>query len=285
MIDDVEQQQELVQHIFDFLPTIRKLHNTRNPFLSLVHKEVEKFYLNRPNDRLMINPFQDVVFPSVNLGNIESNVYLHAIEEFVIRTYYARNRDKYKKFFDVGANVGHDSLIAAALGWQVDSFEPDPENFDQLENNIRLNGFANIRTHCKAISDTSGELKFLRVKGNLSASHIAGSRSYYGEVDKIKVHAITFTDVGLLPDLMKMNIEGHEATVLRSIPLPAWRKFDCFVALHSEEIRDSVFSHFDKTDVNIFSQKIGWEKPSVAKDCSLEKQGYIFLSMRQEMPW
>ena len=285
MIDDIRKQQELVQAIFDVLPAIRCLHNTKNPLFRLMHAEVEKFYLNRENDKLMISPFQDVIFPRVNLGNLESDIFLHAIEEFVIRAYYARNRKNYNTFFDVGANVGHDSLIAATLGWQVDSFEPDPENYRKLQKNIKLNGFSNIRVHCEAISDTSGEFNFVRVKGNTTASHIAGSRNYYGEVDKINVSAITFADIGFLPDLMKMNIEGYEAKVITSIPMTVWRSIDCFVALHNEEVKKSIYEYFNGTDINLFSQKIGWEKVYVIEELALEKEGYVFISGNNEMPW
>jgi len=82
-----------------------------------------------------------------------------------------------------------------------------------------------------------------------------------------------------------MNIEGHESVVLTSIPLEQWRKLDCFVALHSKDIREEIYEHFMGNSVNLFSQKLGWKKAYRASDLSLEKDGYVFISTKDEMPW
>ena len=48
-------------------------------------------------------------------------------------------------FVDVGANIGYFSVLAACLvgeGGQVFAFEPDPDNFRLLRDNVALNGFS-----------------------------------------------------------------------------------------------------------------------------------------------
>ena len=141
MKQDRPEQQKLVQNIFNALPEIRKFHNTDNPLFRLLHKEVEDYFTNRNSDKILVEPYSDILFPQVSLGNFESDIYLHAIEEFVIRAFYARNVARYKTFFDIGSNVGSDAIFAASLGWQVDAFEPDPDNYRQLQANIEMNGF------------------------------------------------------------------------------------------------------------------------------------------------
>jgi FkbM family methyltransferase len=233
----------------------------------------------------LIHPFEKVIFPKVSLGNFESDVYLHAPEEFVIRSFYARNVNNYKIFFDIGSNVGSDALFAASLGWEVNAFEPDPVNYNLLRENIKKNGFNNIQTHCKALSDTVGEINFVHVKGNTTASHIANARDYYGEAEFFSVTATTFEEIGFFPDLIKMNIEGYEKIVIPTIPLYQWQKTDAFVALHDKDNRNTIYEHFVNSGIHLFSQKIGWEKVKKVDDLSLEKEGYIFITTKKHMPW
>ena len=57
-------------------------------------------------------------------------------------------------FIDVGAHVGYFSVLAAALvgpAGQVVSFEPEPGNYAQLSEHIRLNGLTQVLPrHCAA---------------------------------------------------------------------------------------------------------------------------------------
>lgn len=264
---------------------MRLFHNLDNPLFKLLHSEIKAYFIGKSSEKIMVRPFADVIFPRVSLGNFDSDIYLYAPEELVIRSFYARNASRYKTFFDIGSNIGWDALLAASLGWQVNAFEPDPDNYRQLQENIRRNRFSNVRTHCKALSDIAGELRFVHVKGNTTASHVAGARNYTGEAEFFSVSATTFEEIGFFPDLIKMNIEASEKTVIPTIPLHQWQKTDCFVALHNDDNRNVVYEHFVDSDVHLFSQKIGWEKATRAEDLSLEKEGYVFISAKEAMPW
>ena len=280
-----EEQRDLVQNIFAALPGIRQFHNVKNPFFQFLHREIKAYFTGKSSEKILIHPFEEVIFPKVSLGNFESDIYLHAPEEFVIRAFYARNADRYKSFFDIGSNIGSDALLAASLGWEVNAFEPDPVNYNQLQENIEINRFSNIKTHRKALSDTVGDLNFVHVKGNTTASHIAEARGFYGDAEFFLVPATTFKQIGFFPDLIKMNIEGYEKIVIPTIPLSQWQKTDAFVALHDDDNRNTIYKHFIDNDIHLFSQKIGWEKAKRAADLSLEKEGYILFSTRKIMPW
>lgn len=65
-------------------------------------------------------------------------------------------------FVDVGANYGFYSLLAAH--WNpnvhVTAFEPVPQIFARLEENIRLNELdGRVQAHCAALSDANGRAK------------------------------------------------------------------------------------------------------------------------------
>jgi len=286
-------QKERVEKILNNISKNKKLHVMNTPEFKSWSGEIETYYKNRKNDKVNLKPYEDIIFPSVSVGNVNSDIFLYAPEDIVVRMFYHANRGRYRNFFDIGANVGLDTLFGASLGWNVFSFEPDPYNFSILKNNILLNNFKNVKLYQKAVSNISSVTKFISVKGNTTASHIAGARDYYGDVDKITVNTMAFNEIGLYPDLMKINIEGHEAVVLTNIPLSKWENLDCFVALHDNNIRNEVFDFFKDTNINLFSQKIGWRKANKANDLSLEtigseskeKDGYVFVSAKKNMIW
>ena len=77
--------------------------------------------------------------------------------------------------FDVGANVGWFTLLAARLSGpqgQVVSFEPEPTNFGLLSKSVQMNGFENVRLLQQAASDSDGKLElYLTTAVNMPGSH------------------------------------------------------------------------------------------------------------------
>src|SRR4029077_12076424 len=72
--------------------------------------------------------------------------YLHGDVEPVIQEILAGRLQPGMGFYDLGANIGFFSLLAAKLvgtTGKVFSFEPDPENAGRLVRNIERNGFTN----------------------------------------------------------------------------------------------------------------------------------------------
>ncbi len=71
-------------------------------------------------------------------------------------------------FYDVGANIGYYSLLAATINprLQAISFEPATGPLFFLKENVRINDLSNIRVESLALSDRSGEIDFYEVKNN-----------------------------------------------------------------------------------------------------------------------
>jgi FkbM family methyltransferase len=123
--------------------------------------------------------------------------------------------------YDVGANVGFTSVLAARLvGAEgvVVCFEPLPANARQIEHNARLNHFAHIRVCFVALGKEDGEAEFV-----LSASPTWGRLATAGftpeKVGTIRVpirRLDTFVAEAALPapDFIKVDVEGAEADVL-----------------------------------------------------------------------
>jgi len=279
------QLKQIVEEIFEAIPKMYLLHDRKNEVYILLNKIVKDYFSNYKKEILEINPFKGMQWPRISLGNLTSYDFF-SMDEMVLYSFYWINRDKYKVVFDIGANVGIDSIILSLFGYEVYSFEPDPSLYEVFQKNINLNRCDKIHPFKKAISDSSKIADFVRVEGNTTASHILGARDFYGDAEYFKVETMTFLDVGIQPDLIKINVEGHEKYLVPSIAYPIWKNMDAFIEVHNKESSELIFKHFCESDLNIFAQKLGWQKVKVIEEMPVEnKEGYVFVSSKQEMPW
>ena len=126
-------------------------------------------------------------------------------------------------FYDIGANVGFCSMIAARMvapGGHVISFEPLPENVAALSHNAAINHFGHVTVFETALSDTDGEMTFAISErptwGKLHSSNLPPDR----HVDDIRVSVRRLDSVVdeshlPLPQIIKMDVEGAENDVLK----------------------------------------------------------------------
>ncbi len=119
--------------------------------------------------------------------------------------------------FDVGANIGYWTLelsrMVGARG-HVFAFEPEPENFQLLLANLRLNGATNVTPVPIGLSSAAGDRRLFRSNSN------AGDYSF-GRVNDARDSVIVrcermdqFCDENRCrPDFLKVDVQGHELEV------------------------------------------------------------------------
>lgn len=116
-------------------------------------------------------------------------------------------------FFDVGANFGQYALFAGMAGAVVHAFEPDPAVQLALARNVQTNGLQHrVTVVAAAVSDQAGwmdlDLEDLGTPTSRLAQDGAG----------LAVRTLRLDDycaeVGVRPDVMKVDIEGAEALAL-----------------------------------------------------------------------
>ena len=123
-------------------------------------------------------------------------------------------------FIDVGANVGAYSLFVAARAGphaRILAVEPQPDVFDRLTYNIRLNPFGTIKAVACAVADKPGDLTLFldpRNKGESSVKIIGSSQA-----TTVRVPATTLLDLVRQEgfsrlDAVKLDVEGAEAIIL-----------------------------------------------------------------------
>jgi FkbM family methyltransferase len=119
--------------------------------------------------------------------------------------------------FDIGAHVGYFTLLLAklvGLKGRVVAFEPFPENFQTLEENVRLNGARNIVLERSAVAATSG---MASLRSNDSNRQTFTASLVHGQPgSEVKVVSLDDYAAGQREqiDFVMMDVEGAEADVL-----------------------------------------------------------------------
>ncbi len=125
-------------------------------------------------------------------------------------------------FWDIGANVGYFTLVAATAlpsRGQIIAFEPGQNAYARLTENISLNPYENIQTYPVAVSDAEGEA-VLHVSGDIADSSASlfptGQPQAGHEVCRTVALDQFLLAEGLRPPiLIKLDAEGAELAVLQ----------------------------------------------------------------------
>jgi FkbM family methyltransferase len=142
--------------------------------------------------------------------------------------------------YDVGANIGYFSLEFARLigtTGKVLCFEPHPEIFEVLTNNVRRNGYKNIRLHNVACSESNSKQRLYFSSENEGNHKIIENEKSSQSVD---IQAVRLDSIITLnpPSLIKMDIEGAELLALKGIgdDFLAKSKVDFVIEYHPYEM-------------------------------------------------
>lgn len=125
---------------------------------------------------------------------------------------------------DGGANIGYFSLLAAKCVGEhghVHSFEPIPRTFEDLNRNIHLNSFFNIRANNRALWRSAVEL-CIEIPTDTITGNAVGRLATIAPLDrgqKVTVPATTLDEYAAVTGittvkLVKLDIEGSEVAAI-----------------------------------------------------------------------
>ena len=146
------------------------------------------------------------------------NIYfgLHEFEEMGFLLHFLRREDL---FVDIGANVGSYTVLASGVcGATCMSFEPVPETFQHLKNNIAENKIGDLASlFNEAVGAEEGKLIF--TSGLDTVNHVVADdeRKAYQTID-VKVNTFDDKMSGNTSNLLiKIDAEGFETAVLQGM--------------------------------------------------------------------
>jgi len=236
---------------------------------------------------ISVGPFGQLPFSYVEMGAVNS-LDLFGLDELILFSFYWRNRTRYHSVVDLGANLGLHSVVLAKLGLNVTSYEPDPLHVRIMRRHVEANGLGDqVRIREAAVTAEGEVVEFVRVLGNTTGSHVAGAKDApYGELERFEVESIPFSEAIHSADLVKMDVEGLEADLLCSVRPENLSAVDIVCEVGSAVNADRIWRHLSESALNLFSQKLNWERAESADDLpDSYREGSLFISSKSEMPW
>lgn len=156
-------------------------------------------------------------------------LFWNGYEQFEYTPIFVVLIQKVNVFYDIGANIGYYSLLAALVNpnTRTVGFEPASGPLFFFRENVRLNNFDNITIEDVALSDQMGELTFYEIrnkkypylKHNLAGESNAGSKTKSRDFVPVVVRTTTLENYvdaheSQRIDLIKMDTEGTEHHIL-----------------------------------------------------------------------
>jgi FkbM family methyltransferase len=147
--------------------------------------------------------------------------YLRGEAEVAVQRLLAAKLRPGMVFYDLGANIGLFSILAARIVGQsgrVFSFEPDHETIVRLERNVERNRLQNVTVVPKGVWSSSGKLAFAPADSS-SPDHGTGRFLKNGaRENSVFLECVALDDFALgapAPQAIKCDVEGAEVEVLR----------------------------------------------------------------------
>jgi FkbM family methyltransferase len=144
--------------------------------------------------------------------------YILGTADFDEQRWLSENLRRGDVFWDLGANIGFFTLLAARLvgePGEVVAFEPWPDNARQLRRNVELNGFRNVIIEESAVGANTGSQAFaMPAPGRRDAARLVDDT----RPGSLVVQVTTIDDYAArrprTPTVVKIDIEGAEIEAL-----------------------------------------------------------------------
>lgn len=172
-----------------------------------------------PRERTV--PFTNKTYLAVKKGmtGATGNIYLglHEFEDMGFLLHFLRETDV---FFDIGANIGSYTILASGhCKAKSICFEPITTTFKTLQKNIDLNQLQNVAT-AKNIGIGESESMLTFTNSMDTVNHVVTTSDDSMLISNVAVYpADFFLKDYKCPALVKIDVEGYEATVLKGMPL------------------------------------------------------------------
>lgn len=252
--------------------------------LNKYFKSYFKDHLTKKKSNFYLPSIGNFKLPFYSMGNINSS-HLLGLDEIIIFTFYILRRKQINKVADLGANIGMHSIILGKLGFKVRSYEPDPNHALQFKKNIQLNKLRNISLIKKAVDTKIGNVIFTKIINNTTGSFIKkAKKKTYGPIKQFKVKTEKFSNILKWADLIKMDVEGLEADLIKSIKSKNLMNKEIILEVGSKINAKKIFGYSKLNKYNLYSQKTAWRKVKKLSDMPISyKDGSVIISLQDKL--
>lgn len=151
-------------------------------------------------------------------------------ETWVYRCYNPKGFEIRKNdvVFDIGAHIGAFSIFAAKSKANVYAFEPVPENYELLKENVELNTAKNITPVNKAVLSRKQTIKIILSPGHtgghsqffsaFNSTYLSENKNEYVEAETVSLQDFIEKNEIRGIDFLKMDCEGAEYDILFNCP-------------------------------------------------------------------
>jgi FkbM family methyltransferase len=172
-----------------------------------------------PNEKVIeVQGFKIKVITQGYINDISTELLYKGIHEPMSTQIFKRFVKEGNCVVDVGANVGYFTLLSARLVGElgrVFAYEPSPVNLIELQNNVDLNHFQNVRPALVALSDYNGRSKFF-LSTRECARHSLIQTKEHDESTIVEVAKLDDAfPVNYPLHFLKSDTEGNELAVLK----------------------------------------------------------------------
>jgi FkbM family methyltransferase len=195
------------------------------------------------------------------LENVSLEIYVFGIYEKDTIDYMVQSIPKNGIFIDVGANIGAICLEVAnkRKDVKVYAFEASPKVFKFLEINKHQNKLENLSIFNRAVHENeNSEMEFYSPndqngKGSFSAVFTSES-----EKVKTKNLDIFIEENHLKPNLVKVDVEGYELTVFKSMSKFLSKKSNCEIFFEFVDWAETA-AHYERGAAQEYLLKKGYQ--------------------------
>lgn len=146
---------------------------------------------------------------------VAESVKRHFKHDPGVEYFMERHKDRLFPFYDVGANVGLFSVMAAKIGpGAVLAFEPDEQNLALLKENLASSGAA-VTLYPIAVGAEDGVIRM----GTMTCGRSSKSSDNQVEIPARSLNSIV-AETGEAPGFIKLDIEGGESAAMLGLEGP-----------------------------------------------------------------
>jgi FkbM family methyltransferase len=207
---------KLMLHAPESIRSLRKVPLLSGVIHALSHKVValdERIWVS-----VETGPAQDL---QIELNPRTGHAYARGEAELAVQKFLAGHLKPDDVFYDLGANIGLFTLIAARITaprGRVFSFEPDPQNASRLQRNVERNGFSNVTIVESGVWSSTTELRFAVAPESSPDRGVGSFVLANPAASDLVIPCVSLDDFARSnppPTAIKCDVEGAEMEVLK----------------------------------------------------------------------